>query len=141
MGGEAEVVRMLTRKSAALFDDDDTSWTDDYGITQDQFWELPEAEQKKLEQRFEADCDRQDAELKRRYEALSLAAQCRYDSRLLLQATLRTRTRIEKYTTGSLAKFDLGFMAERNKTLLKKLQHDLVDVRAKRRTGITGGTA
>ena len=33
MGRQAEVVTMLTRKSAAL-DDDGSSWTDDYGITE-----------------------------------------------------------------------------------------------------------
>lgn len=132
---------MLTRKSAALFDDDDASWTDDYGVTEDEFWELSQEAQDKLSAKFEEDIARKEVEFKKHYDAMSLAAQCRYDSRLLLQAILRTRTRIEKYTTGSLAKFDLGFMAERNKTFLKKLQHDLVDVRVKRRTGITGGTA
>jgi hypothetical protein len=131
---------MLTRKSAELFDDG-TSWTDDYGITEDEFWALPEAKQKELEQRFEAEMARKEFELKKRYDAMTLSAQCRYDSRLLLQAILRTRIRIEKYTTGSFAKFNLGFMAERNKTLLKKLQHDLAAIRAKRRTGLSGGTA
>jgi hypothetical protein len=126
---------MLTRKTSALPDCPD--WTEDYGLTIEEFFALPKAQAKALEDQFWRDHERAVAKLDASYQLLTPLQKYRYDRRLTLQVLLRTRARRDKYIGTMMA----DFMVPREQALLKKMQHALIDLRRRLRTGIEGGSA
>lgn len=129
---------MLTRKSASL--DNTEDWTEEFGLTMDEFFELPKDKAKALEQAWARDYELAMARLEKAYDALTPLQKYRYDRRSALELLLRTRTRLDKYRDGPM-KDVFGFMVPDEEALLKKWQHKLIDLRRRLRTGIGGGNA
>ena len=73
---------MLTRKSASF--DNAEDWTEEFGLTMDEFFALPEDKAKALEQAWERDHQLAMARLEKAYEALTPLQKYRCDRRSAL---------------------------------------------------------